>query len=155
MLKEKYNTLEELLKEVKATKSLNTDIDFIVHVQDLIGHSTENDLYKLSKEYKETFYWIYDEAEGIESTLKFFAAYSKFSEKLNEQLAEAEADRDKNAELLKLEKENSLNYAKQRNELEDKNKKILSNCCHLESENAVLKNEIIQLKAQLYDLMTK
>lgn len=155
MTKDKYNSLEELLKEVKATKSFNTNIDFIVHVQDLIGHCTENDLYELSKEFKETFYWVYDEAEGIEATLKFFAAYSKFSENLQSQLSEAEADRDKFNKLYELEKENSLNYAKQRNELEDKNKKILSNCCNLESENAALKNEIIQLKAQLYDLMTK
>jgi type II secretory pathway component GspD/PulD (secretin) len=78
MLKPKYESLEELLKEVQATRGLDTNIEFITHVQDLIGHSTEDQLYELSKQYKETFYRVYDEAEGIESTLRFFASYSKF-----------------------------------------------------------------------------
>jgi chromosome segregation ATPase len=154
MLKQKYETLTELLKEVKATRSLDTNIDFIVHVQDLIGHSTENDLYELSKEYKETFYRVYDEAEGIEASLRFFASYSNFSEKLQNDLADAEADRDKYNELLKMEKEKSLQISKERNEAQAENARINKSICNLEAENEALKNELTALKAKLYDMIT-
>lgn len=154
MLKPKYENLKELLKEVKATRTLDTSIEFIVHVQDLIGHSTENDLYELSKEFKETFYWVYDEAEGIESTLKFFAANSRFSEQLQTELADAEADRDKYSALLKMEKDNSLQYAKERNEAQAETIRITKERNDLKSENESLKQKLITLKAKLYDLMT-
>ena len=154
MLKPKYENLKELLKEVRTTRSLNTNIDFLVHVQDLIGHSTENELYELSKEYKETFYWVYDEAEGIEATLKFFANYSKFSEDLQLQLADAEADRDKYQFLLKEEEKKSLEYAKERNEAQSNLNFSKKAQADLEAKNKALESELITLKAKLYDLMT-
>ena len=154
MLKAKYENLEELLKEVKATHSLNTEIDFICHVQDLIGHTAYDELPTLASEYKETFYRVYDTAEGIESTLRFFAQNSKFSVELQEKLADAEADRDKMKFLLSEEQKKSLQYAKERNEAEAKNIKLSAKNSDIKSENDRLKAELTALKAKLYDLMT-
>jgi len=154
MLKPRYESLEELLREVKATGGLDTDIDFIVHVQDLIGHSSLEDLDRLSHEYKETFYRVYDEAEGIQATIKFFAEYSNFSVKLREELAEAEADRDKLQHLYNEERKSSLEFARERNEKEAENIRITAEANDLRRENEALKAEMIALKARLYDLMT-
>lgn len=154
MLKPKYESLEELLREVKATGGLDTDIDFIVHVQDLIGHSCLEDLDRLSHEYKETFYRVYDEAEGIIATIKFFAEYSNFSVKLREELAEAEADRDKLQHFYNEEQKKSLEFARERNEKEAENIRITAEANDLRRENEALKAELIALKAKLYDLMT-
>lgn len=155
MLKSKYESLKELLKEVQATRGLDTNIEFITHVQDLIGHSTEGELYELSKEFKQTFYWVYDEAEGIENTLKFFACYSRFSEDLQTQLADAEAGRDKYQHLYKTEKEGRDLDLKELQELRGRHKEALKDLVNKQTEVDELKKEIISLKAQLFDLITK
>jgi chromosome segregation ATPase len=154
MLKPKYESLEELLKEVQATRGLDTNIEFITHVQDLIGHSTEDQLYELSKQYKETFYRVYDEAEGIESTLRFFASYSKFSENLQTQLAEAEADRDKYHALWKVEKETAERHAESMQQDEKEIKKLKLKATEDQTTIDQLQKELTTLKAKLYDLMT-
>lgn len=154
MLKAKYENLEELLKEVKATHGLDTNIDFIVHVQDLIGHSCIEDLERLCHEYKETFYWVYDEAEGIENTIKFYAEYSKYCNNLREEIADAEADRDKFHFLWQEEEKKSLQYAKERNEEQAQNIKLDAALTDLKNKNQQLEKELIELKAKLYDLIT-
>ena len=154
MLKPKYNNLEELLKEVQATRGLDTSIEFITHVQDLIGHSTVDELHDLSWQYKETFYRVYDEAEGVESTMRFFAEHSKFSLGLQEQLADAEADRDKYQHLYKKESESRDLDIKELQELRGKYNKNLTELVNKQNEVDELKNELTALKAKLYDLMT-
>lgn len=154
MLKTKYNNLEELLKEVQATRGLDTNIEFITHVQDLIGHSTIDELHDLSWQYKETFYRVYDEAEGVEATMRFFAEHSKFSLNLQEQLADAEADRDKYQHLYKTEKESRQLDLKELQELRGKYNKNLTDLVNKQKEVDELKKELTTLKAKLYDLMT-
>lgn len=151
----KYNNLEEYLKEVKATGIINTDIEFIVHIQDLIGHSTYEELHNLSRNYKVTFYRVFDEACGIEETLRFFAEHSNFSERLNQEAADAECERDKNKALLQISEEKNEQLTKDlqntRKELEDQDIKN----GELRKENKALKEETTALKARLYDLITK
>ena len=154
MLKPKYENLEELLKEVRTTRGLDTNIDFIVHVQDLIGHSSIEDLDRLSHEYKQTFYWVYDEAEGTENTLRFFSEHSLLVTNLQEDLGEAEADRDKYHFLLEEESKKSINYAKERNEAEIRAREAEKALADQEARNKELEAELITLKAKLYDLMT-
>jgi len=154
MMKEKYNNLEELLKEVQATRELDTNIEFITHVQDLIGHSTIDELHDLSWQYKETFYRVYDEAEGVEATMRFFAEHSRFSLNLQEQLADAEADRDKYQHLYKTEKESRGLDLKELQELRGKHNKNLTELVNKQREVDELRKELITLKAKLYDLMT-
>lgn len=154
MKKKIYENLEELLKEVKATKSLDTEIEFITHVQDLIGHSTTGELNSLSQKYKQTFYWVYNTAEGIESTLKFFTENSKFSTELREKLADAEADRDKYNGLYSLEKE-SLDSVTETLILRNAEiRKLETKLTEAEKEVSNLQEELIKLKAKLYDLTT-
>lgn len=154
MMKEKYNNLEELLKEVQATRGLDTNIEFITHVQDLIGHSTIDELHDLSWQYKETFYRVYDEAEGVEATMRFFAEHSRFSTNLQEQLAEAEADRDKYHALWKVEKETAERHAESM-QMDDKEiKKLKLKAAEDQATIDKLQKELISLKAKLYDLMT-
>ena len=154
MLKPKYKNLEELLKEVQATRGLDTNIEFITHVQDLIGHSTIDELHDLSWQYKETFYRVYDEAEGVEATMRFFAEHSRFSTNLQEQLAEAEADRDKYRHLYETKEAENKNIKQDlqntRNDLGSQDIKVHE----LKKENEELKKEIDHLKAKLYDFMT-
>lgn len=154
MLKPNYENLEELLKEVQATRGLDTNIEFITHVQDLIGHSTIDELHDLSWQYKETFYRVYDEAEGVEATMRFFAEHSKFSLNLQEQLADAEADRDKYQHLYKTEKESRQLDLKELQELRGKYNKNLTELVNKQKEVDELKKELTTLKAKLYDLMT-
>lgn len=154
MLKPKYDSLEELLKEVKSTRGLDTNIEFICHVQDLIGHSSIEDLDRLSHEYKHTFYWVYNTAEGIENTIKFFAEYSNYCNNLRAELSEAEADRDKFKFLWQEEEKKSLQYAKERNTEQATNIKTGAALSDLEAKNKALEAELITLKAKLYDLMT-
>lgn len=154
MLKKEYKNLEELLKEVKATRILDTNIDFIVHVQDLIGHSTVEELHNMSRDYKETFYRVYDEAEGIEATMRFFAENSKFSENLQEQLAEAEADRDKYRALWKVMKETAERHEESMKQDENEIKKLKLKATEDQATIDKLQNELTQLKAKMYDLMT-
>lgn len=154
MLKTKYNNLEELLKEVQATRGLDTNIEFITHVQDLIGHSTIEELHDLSWQYKEIFYRVYDVAEGVEATMRFFAEHSRFSTKLQEQLADAEADRDKYQHLYKTEKESRDLDLKELQELRGKHNKNLTELVNKQKEVDELRKELITLKAKLYDLMT-
>lgn len=154
MLKPKYDNLEELLKEVQATRGLDTSIEFITHVQDLIGHSTIDELHDLSWQYKETFYRVYDEAEGVEATMRFFAEHSRFSLNLQEQLADAEADRDKYQHLYKTEKESRDLDLKELQELRGRHNKNLTELVNKQREVDELRKELITLKAKLYDLMT-
>jgi septal ring factor EnvC (AmiA/AmiB activator) len=86
--------------------------------------------------------------------MRFFAENSKFSENLQEQLADAEADRDKFQHLYNEEKKSSLAIAKERNEQQAENIKITAEVNNLKNENEELKKQLTELKAKLYDLMT-
>lgn len=154
MLKAKYNNLEELLKEVQATRGIDTNIEFITHVQDLIGHSTADELHELSRQYKETFYRVYDEAEGIEATIRFYKFHSPWTEDLQTRLAEAEADRDKFEFLYDNTKEAADKTKNDLEELHARHKDNLKDLVNKQKEVDELKKELTELKAKLYDLMT-
>lgn len=154
MLKAKYNNLEELLKEVQATRGIDTSIEFITHVQDLIGHSTSEELHDLSRQYKETFYRVYDEAEGIEATIRFYKFHSAWTEDLQTRLAEAEADRDKFEFMYDNLKETLETTTTDFQDLQQRNKDNLKELVNKQQEIDELKKELTTLKAKLYDLMT-
>ena len=144
-----YKHLVELCKRTKATKGLDTSIDRVVEYQDMIGHSTENELADLSNsEYKKEFYWIYSTAYRIEDTINFYVNHSeKIAAMVNENI-DLKDD---------LEEEKSKNV-----ELSEKYKTAKNNYDNAFHENAVLKttiemlkSDIINLKAKLYDLSNK
>ena len=97
---------------------------------------------------------MYNTAEGIESTLKFFTENSKFSTELREKLADAEADRDKYNGLYNLEKE-SLDSVTETLILRNAEiRKLETKLTEAEKEVSSLQEELIKLKAKLYDLTT-
>lgn len=150
----KYNSLEELLREVQATRVLDTSLDFITHVQDLIGHSTTEELEALAFEYKENFYRVYDEAQGIESTLRFFATFSNFAENARD----VEADRDKyialyNSQKSEMEKLKDENI-QLKSELENVQRKAEELEERVDNQKETYEAEIKSLKSKLYDYIT-
>ena len=142
-----YNDLVTLLKRVKATRGLDTDMESVCNYQDMIGHSTDEELSELANgEYKSEFYWVYSTAYRIEDTLNF---YMHHSDKIFELCVQCDDLKCTNEDL-------SDELAKRKAELSDIGCKYMQSeksKAELEKENADLKAEIIKLKARLYDLM--
>lgn len=142
-----YNDLVALLKRVKATRGLDTDMESVCNYQDMIGHSTDEELSELSNgEYKSEFYWVYSTAHRIEDTLNF---YMHHSDKIFELRVQCDDLKCTNEEL-------SDELVKRKAELSDISCKYMQSekeNAELEKENAALNAEIIKLKARLYDLM--
>ena len=142
-----YNDLVALLKRVKATRGLDTDMESVCNYQDMIGHSTDEELSELANgEYKHEFYWVYSTAYRIEDTLNFYVNHSDKIFALRVQCDDLKCT---NEEL-------SDELAKRKTELSDIGCKYMQSekeNAELEKENADLKAEIIKLKARLYDLM--
>jgi hypothetical protein len=154
-----YKTITEVLQEVKATGGIDTGIEFITHLQDLIGHSNAEDLEDLAGEYKETFYRVYQIAEGTTETLRFFAAHSNTCRMLRAEASEAHADADKYQglfnDLQQIHKETQITLSQHVTELENKLFDAQTTADALTMENERLTAEITALKAKLYDLITK
>ena len=153
MYKAKYDNFKQLLDEVRATGGIDTNIEFVCHIQDLIGHSTFEDLEKLSAEYKETFYRVYDVAMGTEATIRAWRDYSNYCRNLREKLEDYEdeiwaykADLE-NANTKAKEWEKSATAYQADLKASEIEKKALS--AELDKKDA----EILKLKARLYDLI--
>lgn len=151
-----YNDLVELLKRVQATGGLDCDIDSVCEYQDMIGHSSEEQLADLANgKYSRVFYRVYCEAYNVHQTIEFYCKHGKFFRKLQENLADAKADVEKYEVL--------MNGAKNRaDSLEALNKRLTDDLAGMQKKSdaddamiETLNAEIIQLKAKLYDMMTK
>ena len=157
MLKTKYENLKELLQEVKATGGMDLNTEFICHVQDLIGHSTQEELKDLSLEYKETFYRVFCEAEGTTETLRYYFFNSNSVNAIREELADVKADAEKweslYNDLHKIHENSQIDLSNRITELKAElfDAETRADALTLEKEN--LKAEITRLKVKLYDLM--
>ena len=142
-----YNDLVALLKRVKAKRGLDTDMESVCNYQDMIGHSTDEELSELANgEYKSEFYWVYSTAYRIEDTLNF---YMHHSDKIFELCVQCDDLKCTNEELRA-----ELSAAKKAlSEEQQLYATVNKGKCSLEKENVDLKAEIIKLKARLYDLM--
>lgn len=153
-----YKNLEELLKESSRTGIIPcdcTNTEEIVKIQDLIGHTSVGDLEELSHNYGETFYRVYDLAYGTREAIKYFFDNSKLCSELRENLANAEADRDKYQYLLEQEKKLSEKNCSDMLDVQAEVSKQRTENIELKMEIANLEAEMIQLKAKMYDLMNK
>lgn len=157
MLKKEYGSLEEVLKEVKATGGLDLSIEFICHVQDLIGHSAYDALIDLSREYKETFYRVFCEAEGTTEALKFFFDHSNAVNNIREKLSEAQADAEKweslYNDLHEIHDKSQIDLSNRIAELKGELFEAQTATDALTLENERLTAEITRLKVKLYDMM--
>lgn len=150
-----YKTLEELLADITRTQTTETGTEAAIIYQDLIGHSTEAELAELANgEYKIAFYNVYQIAYG---TINAIRTYLNYSEKVlgiinDKEIALADKE-DALSELEAVKKQRNeltheLETAKFNSEVQDKN------AAKIREENEKLKDEIKELKAKLYDLLT-
>lgn len=144
-----YNDLVELLKKVQATGGLDLDQASICDYQDMIGHSSIEQLEELANgNYKESFYRIYDAAYGTMETLRF---YINHGEKIQAIIEECEYWQEQTKEAEEKARSNFQSFEKYLN-LHSKEKARNDG---LKSVIKAKDQEIIELKAKLYDLMTK
>lgn len=143
-----YSDLVKLIDKVNATKGIDTSIEAVCEYQDMIGHSTEEQLTELAndKNRRRSFYWVYSLAYRVEDLLNFFIKHDESIFNLKQAKDELEADKDELTEKLRETKED---LSKTRNDLQ----LIDIKCKQAEHEVIELKAEIIELKAKLYDLI--
>lgn len=151
-----YEDLVALLKKVQTTGGLDCDQASICDYQDMIGHSTADQLRELANGvYSGAFYRVYGISYGTLESIKF---YMQNSNKVYDILLErdnAVIDRDEALEKLENQKQKIAdNFLKAQNAMDAAEEE---KAARLKAEEDLKKAqaEIIELKAKLYDLITK
>ena len=151
-----YKDLLELVKRVQATGGMDTDEKSVCDYQDMIGHSTDDQLRELANgDYKHAFYRIYGCAYGTVGAIQFFTQHSDKLDQILRDRDEAICDRED--ALVKLEKQKEKvaeNFLKAQNAIDDLEKEKAARL-ETEKELQAAQDEIIRLKARLFDLMEK
>lgn len=151
-----YEDLLKLVKRTQVTGGLDINEESIVEYQDMIGHSTIEQLQELSNsEFKETFYRVYGHSYGTVEAIKF---YCKNSEWMLSRLEEIDNLTEENNSLSVAFKE-QVEMFKHQIELTEKAQRERDHNAALIAEQKeridAQEREIITLKAKLYDMMMK
>ena len=144
-----YEELVKLLNKVQATGGLDVDEKSICDYQDMIGHSTQDQLRELANgNLKESFYRVYGHSYGTVEAIRFF---TQNSNKMYDLLLERDglkADLEiANKDIDKYMLESSKNYKAMIQERQEKEQ--------AQDDLKKAQEEIIRLKARLFDLMEK
>ena len=144
-----YEELVKLLNRVQATGGLDVDEKSICEYQDMIGHSTQEQLRELANgNLKESFYRVYGHSYGTVEAIRFF---TQNSNKMYDLLLERDglkADLEiANKDIDKYMLESSKNYKAMIQERQEKEQ--------AQDDLKKAQEEIIRLKARLFDLMEK
>ena len=151
-----YEDLVTLLKKVQATHGIDTDEKSVCEYQDMIGHSSQEQLKELANGvYKETFYRVYGFAYGTVEAIRFFTKNSDRIEAILRERNEAICDRDDMQDVLEKEKAAHQTATKNAKTLCDDLYDEKRNTERLQKELEAAQDEIIKLKARLFDLMEK
>ena len=143
-----YEDLVKLVKEVQTSGILNVDMQKICEYQDMIGHSSDEQLTELARgDYKEAFYRVYDLSYGITETIRFYYSHSAKIEELKYKVSELQADLE---DAKKLSEDRFHTCEKFRDKYDD----MLTKNNDMHKENERLTAENLTLKAKLYDMMT-
>lgn len=69
-----YNELVELIDRTNATNGLDTNIEAVCNYQDMIGHSSREQLAELANDEnrRRSFYWIYSTAYRFDDVINFY-----------------------------------------------------------------------------------
>lgn len=142
-----YEELLELLKKTQASGLLDISNEAICDYQDMIARSNEDQLSELANgTLKESFYRVYGYAFGTVEAIRF---HCKHGRKIQEMICENEDLKDDiehlNTKLQKTE-ETAENFRELWHKADQK--KI-----QLECDVVNQRQEIIELKAKLYDMM--
>lgn len=139
----------------------DTDIESICHYQDVFGHSCEEDHEKAAEgEYKETFYRLYQEAYGTIAVINFDRKHSVYCRNLRDQIEALESDIDDHLEVekdlrqkIQSRDKDIADAAAKLTELYRENDTLKKEKYALAEAVAKCGNEIVRLKAQLFDTM--
>lgn len=151
-----YEDLVALLKKVQTTGGLDCDQASICEYQDMIGHSTQEQLKDLSNGvYISTFYRVYGLAYGTTEAIKF---YMKNSDKVYNLMldrdslkCDLEEMKDKYDKQV-LESKKNFDTAQKMRDAWEAEKAEKEN---IKKELEAAHEEIIRLKARLFDLIEK
>lgn len=151
-----YEDLVKLLKHVQATHGFDTDEKTVCEYQDMIGHSSDEQLTELANgAYKESFYRIYGCAYGTIEAIKFFGKHSEKILAMLDENANLKCDleiaEDKAKKNFDLAEKNRQSWIEEKNRANNAEYQITEK----EKEITALQDEIKTLKAKLYDLITK
>ena len=161
----KEMNLQELVNITAATHGLNTDIESITIMQDIIGHTSIDEVANIANgPHKETFYWIYGECYGTVEAIKYYVNNSetlenricdRIDEAVSEERNKAEEDQKSGKEEPNHSKDEYLKMCDSRNEYRRKFAEASGKLDNAELKIADMEAEIIKLKAMLFDLMNK
>ena len=150
-----YEDLVTLLRKVQATGGMDCDQESVCEYQDMIGHSTEDQLAELSNgSYKRAFYRVYGEAYGVIEAIQFYCNHGEKITKIIRQNDELNLDLEDLKE--DIAKKDALIFAKDQhiNELISDIDKKSTDIKKVTERAEKAEQENILLKAKLYDLMT-
>lgn len=154
----KEMNLQELVNITAATHGLNTDIESITIMQDIIGHTSIDEVANIANgPHKETFYWIYGECYGTVEAIKYYlnnseALENRICDRIDEAVSE---ERNKAEKKLQDSKDECLKMCDSRNEYRRKFAEASGKLDNAELKIADMEAEIIKLKAMIFDLMNK
>lgn len=146
---DKIKTVRELINDVRA-HGFSTAVEDICRVQDIFGHSSIEELAGVANENSQEFYmilfkiWRWDEATAF---------YNEHSNPVNINSLKKELSDCK--EQLEAIKKQARGLGNAHTKDLENNVKLGKALDEYEKENRDLKDEIIKLKAKLYDLMVK
>ena len=143
-----YNDLKKEIAKVVRTGSIETTEEKAIEYQDMIGHSNFEELQEAANDHKGAFYKIYATAYGITETLKFFRQNDYQILQVLQERDTMEYERDNYKEQFETRKADCLKLMDKLDETENENQRLTE-------ENEKMKDEIIRLKARLFDYMNK
>lgn len=162
-----YNELVKLVNMSAATGGLDVTNEAICEYQDMIGHSSIEQLNELANgPQKETFYRVYGVAYGTIAAIKFYCENSKHLAGIIEEHDEARIDAEEQAARMERTaqqwKEDSERWEARYNEQFERREEAEKAGCRIIDEKSELQKqleeaqrEIVELKVKLFDLMNK
>ena len=155
-----YKDLVKLINRTTATGGMEVTDEAICDYQDMIGHSSIEQLHELANgKQKETFYRVYGVAYGTIAAIKFYCENSRKLAGIIEEHDEARLDAEEEAER---QKEAAERWEARYNEQFARREDAEASGCRLIDKNATLakeledaRREIVELKAKLWDLTNK
>ena len=162
-----YNELVKLINMSAATGGLDVTNEAICEYQDMIGHSSIEQLNELANgTQKETFYRVYGVAYGTIAAIKFYCENSRKLAEIIEEHEEAALDAEERADeaerKAKQWKESAeawqnrcIEQSQRREEAEKEGCRIIDEKSELQTQLEEAQREIVELKVKLFDLMNK
>lgn len=150
-----YNDLVELIKKTQSTGGLFVDDNAVVEYQDMIGHSTEEQLAELANGvYKEAFYRVYGVAYGVIEAIRFHCKHGEKIIDIIRRNDELQADVEDLTDTLKKKDKQISEKQETAEKFRQGYEKALADIKAAQARAEKAEAENIALKAKLYDFMT-